>query len=104
MKQPRTRLVVTRGMPGSPPESVEYEVPFEPGLTLLDALIWIRRTIEPSLAVRYSCRANACKECAATIDGKPDYLCTRRAVEDGSVRIEPLRKPRWIRDLVTELS
>lgn len=99
-----TTLAVTRGRPGEQPTVQEYTIPFEPGLTLLDALIWVRENVDPTLAVRFSCRANACKECSAMIDGKPDYLCTRRAVEGATVRIEPLRKPRWIRDLVTELS
>lgn len=99
-----TTLAVTRGRPGGEPDVQEYTIPFEAGLTLLDALIWIRQNVDPSLGVRFSCRANACKECSATIDGKPDYLCTRRAVAGATVRIEPLRKPRWIRDLVTELS
>jgi succinate dehydrogenase/fumarate reductase-like Fe-S protein len=104
MTEPTTTLIVTRGEPGNDPDARTYTVPFEAGLTLLDALIWIRQNVDPSLAVRYSCRANACKECSAMIDGKPDYLCTRRAGEGANVRIEPLRKPRWIRDLVTELS
>jgi len=99
-----TTLAVTRGRPGEQATVQEYTIPFEPGLTLLDALIWVRENVDPTLAVRFSCRANACKECSAMIDGKPDYLCTRRAVEGATVRIEPLRKPRWIRDLVTELS
>ncbi len=99
-----TMLAVTRGRPGEQATVQEYTIPFEPGLTLLDALIWVRENVDPTLAVRFSCRANACKECSAMIDGKPDYLCTRRAVEGATVRIEPLRKPRWIRDLVTELS
>ena len=98
-----TRLAVTRGEPGRASWVEEYEVPFEPGLTLLDALIWVRRHRDPSLAVRYSCKANACKECSAMIDGAPDYLCTRRAGEDATTAIAPLAKPRLIRDLVTEL-
>jgi succinate dehydrogenase/fumarate reductase-like Fe-S protein len=99
-----TTLAVTRGFPGGRAVVEEFTIPFEPGLTLLDALIWIRQNVDPSLGIRYSCRANACKECSAMIDGKADYLCTRRAVEGATVRIEPLAKPRWIRDLVTELS
>ena len=100
---PTTTLAVSRGTPAQDCGTQEYAVPFEAGLTLLDALIWIRQNLDPSLAVRYSCRANACKECSATIDGKVAYLCTVRAVEGATVRIEPLQKPRLIRDLVTEL-
>jgi succinate dehydrogenase/fumarate reductase-like Fe-S protein len=98
-----TRLAIARGAAGETPRIEEYDVPFEDGLTLLDAVIWIRRHRDPSLGVRFSCKANACKECSATIDGKPAFLCATRAPEGGTTRIEPLRKPRHIRDLVTEL-
>ena len=98
-----TRLEVTRGEAGSAARVEAYEVPYVDGLTLLDALIWVRRHRDPSLGVRFSCKANACKECSATIDGKPAFLCAQRAVAGTTIRIEPLRKPRLIRDLVTEL-
>jgi succinate dehydrogenase/fumarate reductase-like Fe-S protein len=98
-----TRLRVTRALPGGEPRVEEFEGPYEEGLTLLDALIWVRRHRDPSLAIRFSCKANACKECSATIDGKPAFLCAQRAVAGATTRIEPLRKPRLIRDLVTEL-
>jgi len=98
-----TRLRVSRGGAGEPARVEEFEIPYADGLTLLDALIWVRRHRDPSLAIRFSCKANACKECSATIDGKPGYLCTQRAVPGATTTVEPLRKPRLIRDLVTEL-
>ena len=98
-----TRLAITRQVPGGEAVVEEHEIPYHDGLTLLDAIIWIRRHQDPSLAVRYSCKANACKECSATIDGKPGFLCALRATPDATTRIEPLKKPRLIRDLVTEL-
>ena len=103
MSERTTRLRVTRGGPVGPARVEEYDVPYDDALTLLDALIWVRRHRDPSLAVRFSCKANACKECSATIDGKPGYLCAERARPDATTVIEPLRKPRLIRDLVTEL-
>jgi succinate dehydrogenase/fumarate reductase-like Fe-S protein len=98
-----SKLAITRGVPGGEPHVEEYTVPYHDGLTLLDAIMLVRRTDDPSLAVRYSCKANACKECSATIDGKPGFLCAIRAKPDGVTTIEPLKKPRLIRDLVTEL-
>ena len=98
-----TRLAVARGDSRDDVRVEEFDVPYEDGLTLLDAIIWIRRHRDPSLAVRFSCKANACKECSATIDGVPGYLCAQRAVPGATTRIEPLRKPRLIHDLVTEL-
>ncbi len=103
MSEPTTRLAISRGSSRDEATVETYEVPCEEGLTLLEALIRIRREHDPSLAVRYSCKANACKECSAVIDGKPGYLCAQRAVPGATTRIEPLRKPRLIRDLVTEL-
>jgi len=97
-----TTLAITRASPGGA-RVEEYEVPYHDGLTLLDAIIWIRRHRDPSLAVRFSCKANACKECSATIDGKPGFLCAQLAEAGETARIGPLQKPRLIRDLVTEL-
>jgi succinate dehydrogenase/fumarate reductase-like Fe-S protein len=99
-----TTLRVMRGVFGEAPTIESYTVPFEDGLTLLDALGWIREHVDPSLAVRFSCRANACKECSALIDGKPGFLCCERATDGGVVELRPLPRPRWIRDLVTELT
>ncbi len=81
-----------------------YEVPFREGMSLLDAVFWIREHEDPSLAVRYSCRsANACKECMALVDGKAGYLCSIRAVPGNRVTVEPLSARPWIKDLVTLL-
>jgi succinate dehydrogenase/fumarate reductase-like Fe-S protein len=41
-----------------------FDVPFEPGQSVLDGLRWLRSHKDPSLAIRFSCiNANACKEC-----------------------------------------
>ena len=50
---------------------------------MLDALIWVRRACDPSLAIRYSCiNANVCKECTIAIDGRVAYACTTRLRAD----------------------
>ena len=103
MSEQTTTLAITRAVPGGEARVEEHTIPYHDGLTLLDAIIWIRRHQDPSLAVRFSCKDNACKECSATIDGKPGFLCAQRAVPEATTRIEPLKKPRLIRDLVTEL-
>jgi succinate dehydrogenase/fumarate reductase-like Fe-S protein len=37
---------------------------------VLDGLLWLRREVDPSLAIRFSCiNANVCKECTMLIDG-----------------------------------
>ncbi|GGH88645.1 succinate dehydrogenase/fumarate reductase-like Fe-S protein [Pullulanibacillus pueri] len=96
------RLMVTRGDAEKDKELREYETPFKEGMSLLDALLWIREKEDPSLGVRYSCRsANACKECMALVNGKPGYLCSIRATEGSTTTIEPLPKRPWVKDIVT---
>ena len=81
-----------------------YDVPFEPGQSVLDGLRWIRANRDPSLAIRFSCiNANACKECVILIDGKPAYACITR-LEAREMTLEPLRNKAWIRDLVSEIA
>ena len=79
-----------------------YEVPFEDGMSVLDALRWVRIHRDSSLAIRYSCiNANACKTCIALVDGVVEYTCTARLKEAGTT-VDPLPKRLVIRDLVTD--
>ena len=79
-----------------------FEVPYEEGMSVLDALRWIRAHLDSSLAIRYSCiNANACKTCMALVDGKVEYTCTARLKRVTST-VEPLAKRPVIRDLVTD--
>ena len=97
-------LVVRRGAPDAAPRDVTWEVPFEPGQSVLDALRWIRSHRDPTLAIRYACtNANACKECMVRIGGKTVYACTAR-LHEGTTRIEPLPNKSLVRDLVTEIA
>ena len=82
----------------------KFEVPFEQGQTVLDALRWIRAQRDPSLAIRFSCiNANACKECMIRVDGKTVYACTTRLAE-GEITLEPLPNKKLVKDLVTEIA
>ncbi len=99
------RLTVQRFDPlrEDAPHDDSWEVPEYEGMTVLDALNWVREQRDPTLACRFSCRvANACKECSAMANGKAAYVCTVPAV--GEVRVEPLPHKRLIRDLVVETS
>ena len=96
------QITIKRGIPGAAPWLQTYEVPYQDGMTVLDAIVWIRSNIDQSLAVRYSCiNANACKECVMRIDGKTGYACTT-PLRAGEMLIEPLPNKRLIRDLVTD--
>lgn len=98
------RLRISRGDLVHGERLETYDVPYTDGMSLLNAVQWIRENIDPGLVVRYSCRsANACKECSASIDGKVGYLCSTKAAPGTSVELRPLPTRPWIRDLVADL-
>ena len=97
-------LQILKGHPGQDASLREYRAPYSAGMSLLDAVLWIRDHEDPDLAVRFSCRvSNACKECSASIDGKAGYLCNTKARPDIVTEIRPLPKMLWIKDLVTQM-
>jgi succinate dehydrogenase/fumarate reductase-like Fe-S protein len=96
-------LRVRRGAAGEPPRYDTFVVPYDEGMSVLDALMWVRRHQDSSLAVRYSCiNANACKECSARVDGEVAYLCMAR-LREGEITVEPLATRALVRDLVTDI-
>jgi succinate dehydrogenase/fumarate reductase-like Fe-S protein len=98
------RLRIRRGRAAEAGRYETYEVPFEPGQSVLDGLRWIRAHRDPTLAIRFSCiNANACKECMVEIDGTTQYACTAR-LEPREMTIEPLSNKALVRDLVTEIA
>jgi succinate dehydrogenase/fumarate reductase-like Fe-S protein len=98
------RLKIRRGRAAEAGRFETYEVPFEPGQSVLDGLRWIRAHRDPTLAIRFSCiNANACKECMVEIDGTAGYACTAR-LEPREMTIEPLSNKALVRDLVTEIA
>lgn len=100
--QPIATLKIWRG--GEAGGFARYEVPFDPGQSVLDALRFIRVSEDPSLAVRFSCiNANACKECMMKVDGETVYACTAR-LEPREMTLAPLPNKRLVRDLVTEIA
>jgi succinate dehydrogenase/fumarate reductase-like Fe-S protein len=104
MTQKTARLHIQRGVAGAAAHTEVFEVPFEPGQSVLDGLRWIRATRDPSLAIRFSCiNANACKECMLELDGKVVYACTQR-LRAGDMHLAPLANKALVQDLVTEIA
>ena len=104
MSKHTARLHIRRGAPGGAARIETFEVPFKPGNSVLDGLRRIRATLDPTLAIRFSCiNANACKECVMELDGKPVFACTER-LRDGDMHIAPLGNKALVQDLVTEIA
>jgi succinate dehydrogenase/fumarate reductase-like Fe-S protein len=98
------KLKVRRGSDAGTARWQIFEVPFEPGQSVLDGLRHIRAHFDPSLAIRFSCiNANACKECMVELDGETVYACTAR-LEPREMTVTPLSNKKLVRDLVTEIA
>lgn len=97
-------LTIWRGTNRDAGQWRSYEVPFEPGHSVLDGLRWLRINRDPTLAIRFSCiNANACKECMIQIDGETSYACTVR-LQAREMKLAPLPNKILVRDLVTEIA
>jgi succinate dehydrogenase/fumarate reductase-like Fe-S protein len=99
----RAVLRIRRGSPDGESRYENFEVPYEAGMSVLDALRWIRVNVDSTLAIRYSCiNANACKTCMAVVNGEVEYTCIAK-LAPGVITVEPLPKRPLIRDLVTDI-
>ena len=75
------------------------------GPMVLDALIWIKNNVDPTLTFRRSCREGVCGSCAMNIDGTNTLACTK-AIDDNKapVKIYPLPHQPVVKDLVPDLT
>ena len=91
---------------GEKPRLDLFEVDLDDcGPMVLDALIWIKNKIDPTLTFRRSCREGVCGSCAMNMDGTNWLACTRFIEEtDSPTRIYPLANMRIIKDLVPDLT
>lgn len=73
------------------------------GPMILDALIWIKNNVDPTLTFRRSCREGVCGSCSMNIDGRNWLACTQ-AIDDieGPVRVFPLSHMQVVKDLVVD--
>ncbi len=78
-----------------------YEVPFEPGMSAMNALDYIYQNTDGSIAYydHAACALGTCARCTAKVNGKPGLLC--QTPVEGNLVIEPLSEVKVIRDLVS---
>ena len=75
------------------------------GPMVLDALLWIKNNVDPTLTLRRSCREGICGSCAMNIDGTNTLACTKGMDEvKGAVKVYPLPHMPVVKDLVPDLS
>jgi len=86
-------------------EFKEYEVQVQEGMTVLDALIWIKENLDPTVSYRASCRMGICGSCGAFINGSPNLMCQTQVLHLNSdvVTVKPMPNYPVIKDLVPNL-
>jgi succinate dehydrogenase / fumarate reductase iron-sulfur subunit len=92
---------------GENPRWDEYEVKVdECGPMVLDALIHIKNTMDPTLSFRRSCREGVCGSCAMNIGGRNTLACTHgwEEVPGEACQVAPLPSQPVVKDLIPDLT
>jgi len=86
---------------------VDYAIPVDEGMVVLDAIHRIQAEKANDLAVRWNCKAGKCGSCSMEINGKPRLACMTRMDEFENqelVTVRPMQTFPVIKDLVTDVS
>ncbi len=86
------------------PRFDDFHVPFEKGMTVLDAVMYARDHFDSSLTFRHSCRQAVCGSDAFFVNGKQRLGC-KTQISDLSqpIRVEPLPHQEVVKDLVVDM-
>lgn len=84
----------------------EYKVEVDRYATVLDALLKIVESQDPTLALRYSCRMGICGSCGMAINGVPRLACETNIsrLDSERISVEPMYNFKILRDLATDMS
>ncbi|GJM15268.1 MAG: putative succinate dehydrogenase, iron-sulfur subunit [Thermodesulfobacteriota bacterium] len=88
-------------------QEVEYDVPIEEGMVVLDAIHFVQANYDGDIAVRWNCKAAKCGSCSAEINGMPKLTCKTRLDTlplDKPITVHPLKTFPIMKDLVTDVS
>ena len=102
---PTVLLKVFRYCPGEDaPHYDEFRVPAGPRTTVLDALLAVRRGLNPGLILRHSCLHGSCGTCGMRVNGREVLACVTRLEGLGDpVVVEPLAGLPVVGDLVVDM-
>ena len=96
------RIARSNPQTNSPQTFAEFKIPYQKWTTVLDAILEVKKHLDHSVAVRYSCRQASCGSCGMMINGKPSLACFTKITELNSdvVTVKPMNNFPIIRDLV----
>lgn len=104
MPVPKTVTIrISRSNPSKDRETKfdEFKVSVQKWTTVLEAILEVKKHLDHSVAVRYSCRQATCGSCGMIINGKPRLACFTKISELNTdvVTVEPMNNFPIIRDL-----
>jgi succinate dehydrogenase / fumarate reductase iron-sulfur subunit len=73
------------------------------GPMVLDALMFIKNEVDPSLTFRRSCREGICGSCSMNVNGTNTLACLK-PIHGREINIYPLPHMRVLKDLIPDLS
>lgn len=81
-----------------------FHIPFTPGMTVLDALMYARDEFDPTLTFRHSCRQAVCGSDALFINGRQRLACQTQVSDlTEPIQVEPLPHLDVEKDLVVDM-
>ncbi|RUM42912.1 MAG: succinate dehydrogenase/fumarate reductase iron-sulfur subunit [Desulfurobacterium sp.] len=92
----------------SQPYYQEYEIEVVKGMTILEALQFIKDNLDPTLSFRAFCRSAICGSCSVKINGYPKLACKTQVFREldvygtDTLTIEPIDNMEVIRDLIVD--
>jgi len=104
VKNKYIKLLRYTPLKNSNPIYVKYSIPFEKGMTVLDALIYIKENVDHSTTFRHSCRMGNCGACGMVINGTPKLACQTLISETDEIEVKPLENLPVIRDIVCDFT
>jgi len=89
----------------SEPTFQTYAIPYREDWVVLDALNYIKDSVDGSLTYRWSCRMGVCGSCGTMVNGVPKLTCSTflKDYYPRPIRIEPLANFPVARDLAIVL-
>jgi succinate dehydrogenase / fumarate reductase iron-sulfur subunit len=99
-------LSIYRGDSGSG-GMVDYQIPLQPGMVVLDGVHSVQALHAPDLACRWNCKAGKCGSCSAEVNGRPRLMCMDRMDQYPAgepISIRPMKTFPVVKDLVCDVS
>ena len=87
-------------------QTYEVEESILEGMTIFDALAYVKDKMDSTLTYRAFCRSAICGSCAMRINERAKLACKEQIlfhVRDGKVTIKPLENAKIIRDLTVDV-